>query len=308
MEPKMGSPFQLVFYAPDSVTAAALARQSFALVDSLNAVFSDYAPDSELNRLCATAGKDSFVAVSPALYQMIVTSQKAWKQSWYTFDITIGPLSRLWRTARREKRFPSPAEIKAARQPMGFQNILIDTVARRIQLIKPGMQLDLGGIAKGHIAQQVVNFLRSKGITAVMADAGGDIVCGAAPPGKKGWTLGINIPEQSDQLLDRTISLQHQAVATSGDVYQYTVHNGKKYSHIINPLTGYGVTFQRNVTVIAPDGATADWLATACSILPLRKAKKLARKMDAALLVTQIKNDKIQFYWSPVMEKYWNNR
>jgi FAD:protein FMN transferase len=137
-----------------------------------------------------------------------------------------------------------------------------------------------------------------------LLDAGGDIACSGPPPGKQGWTIGVNVPEQAADLLNKTIELQYGAVATSGDVYQFTEHNGKRYSHIINPKTGYGVTLQRNVTIIAPDGATADWLATSCSILPIRQAKKLARRHNAALLIGVLRNEKIHFYKTRNLHRY----
>ncbi|HUQ97670.1 MAG TPA: FAD:protein FMN transferase, partial [Chitinophagaceae bacterium] len=96
----------------------------------------------------------------------------------------------------------------------------------------------------------------------------------------------------------------NRAVATSGDVYQFTEHNGKRYSHIINPKSGYGITFQRNVTVIAPDGATADWLATACSILPIRKAKQLVKKYKGAVFIGVLKKGKLKFYKTPDWNRY----
>ena len=142
-------------------------------------------------------------------------------------------------------------------------------------------------------------------IAAALADAGGDIVMSAAPQGSNGWTIGVNIPERQEELLDQSLLLQNKAVATSGDAYQYVEKDGKRYSHIIDPHTGYGVTFQRNVTIIANDGAIADWLATACSILPIKKAKKLAAKMGAELLIAESKKDKIVFYTTKGFGLYW---
>jgi thiamine biosynthesis lipoprotein len=127
----------------------------------------------------------------------------------------------------------------------------------------------------------------------------------AAAPGTNGWSIGINVPENKEEILQKKLLLQNKSVATSGDVYQYMKKNGKKYSHITDPRTGYGVSFQRNVTVIANDGATADWLATACSILPLKKAKKLVRKMNAELLIAKIKRGKINFYATKGFADYW---
>ncbi len=305
MQPKMGSPFNLIFYSDDSVKAATLADRSFHLVDSLNLIFSDYIPASELNRLSASAGKDSFVWVSPLLYDMIVTSKQAWEKSEGAFDITIGPLSRLWRQARKENRFPSEKEIRTAREATGFDKILIDTSTHSIQLMQQGMQLDPGGIGKGFVAQQVVDFLRSNGIHSMLAGAAGDIVCGEPPPAKNGWSIGVNMPEHAHDLMNNSIELSNKAVSTSGDVYQYIEHKEKKYSHIIDPRTGYGVTFRRNVTIIAKDGATADWLATACSILTVRKAKKLVKQYHAELLITQLKKKKIRVQTTAGMKAWW---
>ena len=105
-------------------------------------------------------------------------------------------------------------------------------------------------------------------------------------------------------VLNKTILLENKAVSASGDVYQYTIHNGKKYSHVINPKTGYGVTFQRNVTVIASEGSTSDWLATACSILPLKKAKRLVKKLNADLLITQMHGKKIKYHTTPGIKTF----
>ncbi len=302
----MGSPFHLVFYAPDSAGAATLARQAFELVDSLNAVFSDYLETSELNRLNETAGSGRSVPVSPSLFALLLQSQKAAGKSEQAYDITIGPLSRLWRSARKNKRFPSQADVLEAKKTVGIKNMVLDTAKNEARLLKAGMRLDLGGIAKGHIAQKVVDYLKDKGIASALADAGGDLACTDAPPGKKGWTVGINVPESETGLLAETITISNSAVATSGDVYQYMEYNGKRYSHIIDPRTGYGVQFQRNVTVVAPDGATADWLATACSILPLASCRKLVQRCNAQLLITQLHNNHVSYFMTDEMRSRLN--
>jgi thiamine biosynthesis lipoprotein len=119
------------------------------------------------------------------------------------------------------------------------------------------------------------------------------MVVAGMPPQKKGWTIGINVPGQQEQLVEPKLILSNKAVATSGDAFQYMLHEGKKYGHIIDPRTGYGVTFQRNVTVVAPDATTADWLATACSILTLNQVKILAKKYKSEVLITTLQNGRI---------------
>ena len=291
----MGSPFHLVFYAPDSATANTVATAAYHLVDSLNAIFSDYMEESELNALSKTAGSGKFVSVSPLLFDVLARSKQAALSSDGAFSVTIGPLSRLWRRARKTQKFPTKDEVLAAKQKAGIGNLLLDPGTGSVKLAIPGMQLDMGGIAKGYAAQAVIDYLQTQGVTSALADAGGDMACSSPPPGKKGWTVGINVPGKEDDLLAETITISNCAVATSGDVYQYLEHVGKRYSHIIDPRTGYGVLFQRNVTVLAPDGATADWLATACSILPLPRCKQLVKKFRAQLLITQWKANKVTY-------------
>lgn len=300
---KMGSPFNLVIVAQDSSTAAGLAARAFALVDSLNQLFSDYDSTSELSLINRSAGAGT-VHISPALNEIIGLSQVAWSASDRSFDITIGPLSLLWRRCRREHRFPGQQEVLSARKKVGFTRLHYNTHTQTISPEK-GVRLDLGGIAKGYTAQKVVELLRSLGAPSALADAGGDIAMSEPPPGHHGWTVGVNVPEEADNLLPRNLQLSQRSVATSGDVYQFIEHNGKKFSHIIDPRTGYGITSQRNVTVIAKNGAEADWLATACSILPLNAARRLAMSRGAGLLISVMENGRIVTHRTPGFDHYW---
>ncbi len=303
-ENKMGSPFNIIFYHTDSLQAMQAAHECFLLVDSLNTIFSDYSLSSEVGKLTLqTPGKD--LPVSAKLLQMILQSKQAWEKSGKTFDITIGPLSQVWRKASAEKKFPGEDEIKKAKKQTGFENLVINKSFSTISFKKKGMSLDFGGMVPGWAAQKVIDFLKSKNISIALADASGDIVMSDAPPGKNGWTIGINLPENEIELWDKKLELKNCAVSTSGDIYRYTMHNGKKYSHIIDPRSGYGVTSQRNVTVIAKDGATADWLATACSILPIKKALRLAKKEKAALLIAIFEDEKIITYKTENFECYF---
>jgi thiamine biosynthesis lipoprotein len=309
MEPKMGSPFTIILYADDSVKAGNLAKQCFSLVDSFNLIFSDYIDSSELRKLSASAGLGtSPVKVSPALLDILILSKNAYNKSGGAFDITIGPVVKLWREARKSKQFPAPDMVQSARKLTGFENVRIDSISKLVRLTKRGMQLDLGGIAKGYIAQQIINYLSSQQINCALVDAGGDIVMSSAPPGSGGWTIGTNVPEKSDELLSQLLLMQNKAVATSGDVYKFIENGGKRYSHIIDPRSGYGVTFQRNVTVIANDGATADWVATACSILSVDAAKRLAMQCDAEVLISEIKNGKIILNSTKGFDRYWKQQ
>ena len=304
-QPKMGSPFTILLYAADSIEAARHARDCFLLVDSFNLLYSDYIDSSELSLLTSAGASTAPIPVSPAMLDILWRSSIAYEQSGGAFDITVGPLVKLWRAARKAKQFPAADKIEAARRFVGFNNLVIDT-ARKTVLVKiPGMKLDLGGIAQGYIGQKVLDLLRSRQVEHALVNVSGDIITGDAPPGSAGWTIGVNVPGSTDELLSREILIQRKAVITSGDAFQFLEHDGKRYSHIVDPRTGYGVTFQRNVTIIAEDGTTADWLATACSIIPLRKAKKLAKSFGAELLITEMKKGKLVLHETKGFKQYW---
>ena len=222
----MGSPFGLILYASDSVQANRAAAQAFALVDSLNRIFSDYMPTSSLSQLNATAGSAQYVRPPAPLYTIIRRGIDAGRQSRGAFNIAIRPLSVLWRQAIREKTFPAHEEIQRAKKYADFRNIALDTLNQSVKL-PDGVQLDLGGIAKGYVAEQVIRWLESQNIRSALADAGGDIVCSGPPPGSTGWVVGIDRPGAEDRLLEQTILLRDAAVATSGDRYQFVEHQGR---------------------------------------------------------------------------------
>lgn len=303
-EMKMGSAFNLIIVSADSNKANHLARKSYELVDSLNHIFSNYDSSSELSKINASAGLLPY-KMSRAMLDLVQKSQYAYIQSKGAYDISIGPLSSLWRNARKAKLFPEASTVLATKKLVGFAQIKINKRLGTIFLPNANMQLDFGGIAKGYIAQWVINFLKANGIQQALVDAGGDIVMSGAPLNQQGWLIGVNLPETTDQLLNKKLQLSNCSVATSGDVYQFIEYKGVKYSHIINPLTGYGVTNLRNVTIVAKTGATADWLATACSILPIKEAKQLAISHQAALLITTLKNGKLVFEATPNFKNYW---
>jgi thiamine biosynthesis lipoprotein len=306
-ENKMGSPFRIVFYHSDSVKAVSLPRECYLLVDSLNDIFSDYTLTSEVGKLSQLKPFQE-QKLSEELFSMIMYAKKACSLSHKTFDITIGALTHLWRKAKAEKRFPSDQEIKAAKQLTGFKNLIIDPAKQTIAFKKAGMQLDFGGIVKGYAAQRVIMLLKANRVPIALVDAGGDIVVSDPPPFKEGWKIAMNIPESEFELWNKKLELKHRAVATSGDVYRYLVHDGKKYSHIIDPKSGYGVTSQRNVTVIYKEGSAADWLATACSILPIRKALRLAKASNAELFIAYFKNEKLVIRKTKDFDHYFEKK
>ena len=301
----MGSPFNIVMYAEDSIEAAIAAEKAFQLVDTLNQVYSDYLPNSELNQLCKSAGSGTWIKVSPLLYSILVKAKTAGRQSKGSFDITMSPVIKIWRNARRVKMLPSKDSIRLAMQKVGYRYIEVDTINKMVRLLKTGMQLDLGGIAKGETAQRLHDRLKQMGFPHTLIDAGGDIVAGSTPATIPGWRVAINLPE-SEELMDKQLLMTNMAVTTSGDLYQYLEVNGVRYSHIINPATGWAVTNNRNVTVISNNGTDADWLTKACTILPIKQAIKMVGKYPSAQVqIALIKKEKIYLYRSRGFATYF---
>jgi FAD:protein FMN transferase len=301
-QPKMGSPLNITLYANDSLKVNQIATEAYKIADSLNLIYSDYLENSELSLLSKKSGTNEFMKVSPALWEILILSVKASKQSKGAYDITVGSIVKLWRKARKEKVLPEQIFLKNNLQSVEYQHIALDSLTHSVKLVRQNTQLDLGGIAKGYVAQVIVDFCKKEGIQKVLVDAGGDLAM--ASQENKPWKIGITIPN-SEELIPQYLVLQNQAVATSGNMYQFVEINGKRYSHIVNPHTGLGVTHQRNVTVIAPDGATADWLATACSVLSVKKALKLIKSMpNCELLMAEIHKGKLKMWQSEGFEAY----
>jgi len=302
--PKWGSIVQVTIADQDSTTAAGAAQFVFDLYDTLTPILSDYLPDSEVNSLCKKAGTGKWMVVSSHLLKLLQLSLNAYQISGGAFDVSIGRVVQLWRKARKEKVFPNKQELSQALQTVGFElGKDIEIKGNQVRLNRKNVQLDFGGIAQGYAAQVALDSLRRRGITKVLIDSSGDLILGDAPSDSKGWRIAINKPNNPDEALPYYFELAHCAVATSGSLYQFVELNGKRYSHIVNPKTGIGLTHQRNVTIIHADGTTADWLATACSVLPIAKAKKLVQKVNKGiqnkeqqtkLLITYWKNGKIK--------------
>src|SRR5262245_40584834 len=154
---------------------------------------SDYDSDSELMRLCAANAKEAGkpVKVSPELFFVLSKGQEIARRSDGAFDMTIGPLVRLWRLSRRTQRLPEAKELAEAKARVGYRKLELNERDRTVRLLTPAMQLDLGGIAKGYAADEMLAVLKRHGITQALASLGGDIAASDAPPGAAGWKIDV---------------------------------------------------------------------------------------------------------------------
>lgn len=274
----MGMPVRVVLFAVDRQAAADRARAAFERISALDAILSDYRPDSELNRLAASGG--TLTPVSVDLFAVLTRALDVARASEGAFDPTVGPLTSLWREARRTGTAPTEAALREAKERVGWRLLTLGAEWRIVRLERPDMRLDLGGIAKGYILQEALAVLVARGSPQALLEAGGDIVVGDAPPGKPGWR--IEVPGAGPAFVKRASALTRAALATSGSTAQFVVIDGVRYSHVIDPRTGKGVTHGLTTSVIAGDGATADALATAIVVLGAsRAASVLSRYPDA---------------------------
>jgi thiamine biosynthesis lipoprotein len=285
-EPHMGTTVRIVLYAPDEATAKKAAKAAFARIAELNGIMSDYQPTSELMKLCERAG-GAPVEVSADLFAVLQKADEVSKLTDGAFDVSISPVVRLWRKARRSREMPKAADIKKALELVDYRKIKLDATRRTVQLLLMGMLLDLGGIAKGYAADAALAVLRQHGITRALVALGGDIAVGDPPPNAPGWKIGIAPLKKPDAEPTHYLSLKNAGVSTAGDSEQFVEINGKRYSHIIDPKTGYGVVGRRSVTVIAPNATTSDGFDTPICVMGMERGLKLIESRDdlAALLV-----------------------
>ncbi len=262
----MGVPWAITLYAPTADIGRTALAAAFAEVERLEGVLSDYDPASELSRLSAAAPTHEPVAVSDDLWRVLERSVEFRDATDGAFDPTVGPLTWIWRQARRSGRLPPEEKMAAARAAVGTDALALSREPRGVLLPRPATRLDLGGIGMGYAADRALDVLARRGIASAMIDASGDIAVSAAPPGAPGWRIAVAALDPAGKTLPPLI-LAHAAVTTSGDAFQGVQIDGVRYSHIVDPRTGLGVVGSAAVTVIGPDCATADALATAASVL-----------------------------------------
>jgi len=272
---KMGTQFRIIFFAESDELANHAVKNAITRIDELNTIFSDYDPDSELSLLSVNAHLMQPVQLSYDLYKVLTLALELSEQSEGVFDVSIGPLSKLWRRAIRQQTFPEIELLEEKRALVGYQYIqILDDY--KILFTKPNMRLDFGGIAKGYTVDEVYKSLISSGIRYALVDGGGDIFAGEHPEYKDGW------PVYQD---NESVFLKNEAIASSGGTYKFLVHEGVTYCHIIDPRTGVGIQKVKPVYIRAPSCILADGLASIAAIEGENKAKSIKDSLEIAAWV-----------------------
>ena len=292
---EMAVPIRIVLYAPDRQTAETAAGEALARFHDLNGCLSDYDPNSEIRKFCDNALPGEFIRVSDDLWNVLRRAVQHAEMSGGAFDPTVGQVVRLWRHARKSHRLPPEQRLRETLRTVGWENILFDESAQAIALSENGaknhVRLDLGGIAKGYAIDEALRTMRLLGVTSALIDAGGDIGLGDPPPGKKGWTIAVTSLKKGENPTDFWI-LSNCGIANSGDMFQFVEIDGKRYSHIVDPKTGLGLTNRLTVSVIAANAADADALASAVSVLGPEQGMKLIESLpNTEVQILQISPD-----------------
>lgn len=296
---EMGLPFRVTLYAPDEATAKAAADAAYARIAQLNSVFSDYDPDSELSRLSRTSGEGRFVPVTTDLWNVLERAQVLAAKTDGAFDITVGPLVNVWRRARRKKELPSAELIAEMKARVGWKNLVLDPATKSAKLLVPEMRLDVAAIAKGYAIDAAVKVLRERGIASCLVGGSGDMMAGDPPPGEAGWKIEVAPLDAPGAPAAEVALLKNSAIATSGDFFQHVEIGGVRYSHIVDPHTGVGLTDHSLVTVLGPDCTTADGLGTAVSAVgPERGIKLIEETPGVAARVVRKPGEKIEVRYS----------
>jgi len=269
----MGVETRIVVRAP-AAQAAIAARAAFERIAVLDSVLSDYRTDSDLARVNAAAGGRP-VPASEALLAVLSVAIDVARASDGAFDPTIGPLTQAWRAARRTGAPPDADVLREAARLVRWTDVRIDSAARTIQLVRPGMALDLGGIAKGRAVDEALAVLRAHGVRHALVQMGGEIGVTGPPPDEPGWR--ILLPASPD-----TFRLVRGALAVSGPTEQFIEVAGTRQSHVLDPRTGAGVTTHDVAIVFAPTAMLADALATAAGVLSPQGRAGLERAFPGA--------------------------
>lgn len=287
----MGTEFKIIIDDVNKSLCKLAAQQAFDEAHRLDLMFSDYLSNSEASTLSGSSYTNQghqFQEVSSEFFKILKFCFNLSAKTNGKFDVSVGPASRLWRIARFRKTMPKAYKIKNALSRIGYKKMMLHPVESKVCLRQEGMLLDFGSIAKGYAGDQMLLLLKKHGLHRSLIDTGGDLVIGQAPGGKTGWEIKIGGDKHPEL---PTFNLSNCAVATSGDIEQFVMLNGKVYSHIINPRSGIGLNGRNQVTVIANSGKVADSMASAALICGPDFSKKIfpQYEIDAAFFITQKK-------------------
>ncbi len=272
----MGTVVEITLVAEEQDAAQKAASRAFQEIKRVEYLMNPWIESSDVTRINRSAGEKG-VNVSPETIEVIKRAQEVSKLSEGGFDITVGPLVQLWRKARERGMPPEMEEVKENLNLVNFRDLKIH-YGGNVSLRKKGMNIDLGGIAKGYAVDRAFELLKGLGFRNLVVNAGGDLRVGGSKSDGP-WSIGVQHPRSPEKILAR-ISVSDTALATSGDYEKFFIHQGKRYHHILNPKTGFPAEGCQSVTILHKEGTTADALATAIFVLGPEKGYALCQRLE----------------------------
>ena len=271
--------FEVTIFVDEEIEGDPLVREAFDKVRALEKVMSRFVTNSDVDKINQQAGKEP-VEVDPRTFYVIEKSLYFGEASQGKFDVTIAPLLNLWGFGTGEEREPPEGEeIEEVLPLVDYQEIELDEENMSVFLPREEMALDLGGIAKGYIVDEIAEFLEGEGVEHGTVNAGGDIRALGTRLDGNPWRIGITHPRDRENII-AVIPVTQEAIVTSGDYERYFNHEGERYHHILDPDTGQPAGEVMSVTVVAPDCITADSLSTAVFVLGVEEGMALLESMS----------------------------
>lgn len=261
----LGSPFDITVVAKDSIQGNEFTNEAIAEVTRIENLISDWIPTTQISRVNNNAGIQP-IKVDAEVYDLVERALKISKLTNGAFDISYASMDRIWKFDGSMKKMPSKEEIKKSVEKVGYQNVILNPKDTTIFLKNKGMKIGLGGIGQGYIADKIKELLKSKGCESGLVNVSGDISTWGKQIDGNPWTIAIINPMNKNKVF-ATFPLEDTAVETSGSYEKYVTFNGKRYSHIIDPRTGYPASGIVSISVFAKQTEMADALATGIFVM-----------------------------------------
>jgi thiamine biosynthesis lipoprotein len=280
----MACVYSIVVYGHDLAPLRQIVNAAFDEVDRIDRLMSHYKKESELSRVNREAARAP-VKVDAELFDFITECLRYSRQSDGAFDITVGPLMKAWGFFRGEGRLPLDAELNEARGRVGYQHVILNPKERTIFFDKAGVELDLGGIAKGYAVDRAVALLKQQGVGSAFVSAGGSTIYGlGSPPNSDGWEAQIQDPVDHKKTAV-TVRLKNQSLSVSGNYEKFFEVGGARYSHVMDPRTGRPVQGVLSVAVITGNGVDGDALDNVFYVLGAERSKTYLKKFSASEVI-----------------------
>lgn len=274
----LGSPFEITVVAKDSLQGNEFTTLAIQEVKRIENLISDWIPTSQISKVNQNAGIHP-IKVNQEVFDLVDRAIKISKLTSGAFDISYASMDKIWKFDGSMKEMPSAEAIKKSVEKVGYQNIILNSKYSTIFLKNKGMKLGLGGIGQGYIADKIKILLQEKGCKSGLVNVSGDINTWGKQPNGAPWTVGIVNPMNKNKVF-ATFPLDDSAVETSGSYEKYVTFNGKRYSHIIDPRTGYPATGIVSVSVFAKQTELADALATGIFVLGVEVGLDLVNQLN----------------------------